>query len=546
MSKTKKKKSLFDKSVIKYDRALIYCRVSSDRQATEGHGLDGQEQRCREYASRQGYVVEKVFRDSFSGGGDFMNRPAMSQLIEYLDKNPSIRFAVIFDDLKRFARDTQFHIKLRMALKVRDAKPECLNFNFEDTAEGEFVETIFAAQGQLERKQNTRQVIQKMKARLESGYWTFGSKKGYTMIKDPLHGKLAVPHKTEAPLLKYALESFSTGVFVRKIDACKYLVENGFWGKQSPEKYIDKFSIILRDPFYSGSIEYPEWEVERRKGHHKAIISLDTYEINQRRTKSQGLSKRIRVDVSDDFPLRGLHVCGECNKPLTGAWVKGRSKKYPYYYCQNKNCEQNGKMIRKKDMEDAFTSLLKKQILGGGVDVLVQKVFSGVWQEEAGDIRKLEDLKQRKRQELEVKISELTDLIIAAKSDAVKRAYEGKLEEVVIEFEGIGAVDIDLSDTSVPYQTALNKATGLLKSPYKIWSSVDVLEKHRLYFFIFEEKLAYSKKTGYRTDNLPCAVRLFEEFACVNSHDVEMGGIEPPCRRCSCGNLLCVEYFFWV
>ena len=101
MSKTKKKKSLFDKSVIKYDRALIYCRVSSDRQATEGHGLDGQEQRCREYASRQGYVVEKVFRDSFSGGGDFMNRPAMSQLIEYLDKNPSIRFAVIFDDLKR-------------------------------------------------------------------------------------------------------------------------------------------------------------------------------------------------------------------------------------------------------------------------------------------------------------------------------------------------------------------------------------------------------------------------------------------------------------
>src|SRR3989338_82044 len=463
MSKTKKKKSLFDKSVIKYDRALIYCRVSSDRQATEGHGLDGQEQRCREYASRQGYVVEKVFRDSFSGGGDFMNRPAMSQLIEYLDKNPSIRFAVIFDDLKRFARDTQFHIKLRMALKVRDAKPECLNFNFEDTAEGEFVETIFAAQG-----------------------------------------------------------------------------------KQSPEKYIDKFSIILRDPFYSGSIEYPEWEVERRKGHHKAIISLDTYEINQRRTKSQGLSKRIRVDVSDDFPLRGLHVCGECNKPLTGAWVKGRSKKYPYYYCQNKNCEQNGKMIRKKDMEDAFTSLLKKQILGGGVDVLVQKVFSGVWQEEAGDIRKLEDLKQRKRQELEVKISELTDLIIAAKSDAVKRAYEGKLEEVVIEFEGIGAVDIDLSDTSVPYQTALNKATGLLKSPYKIWSSVDVLEKHRLYFFIFEEKLAYSKKTGYRTDNLPCAVRLFEEFACVNSHDVEMGGIEPLCRRCSCGNLLCVEYFFWV
>ncbi|MNC98631.1 hypothetical protein D3C83_166570 [compost metagenome] len=43
---------------------------------------------------------------------------------------------------------------------------ECLNFKFEDTPEGKFIETIIAAQGELERLQGLRQTIQKMKARV--------------------------------------------------------------------------------------------------------------------------------------------------------------------------------------------------------------------------------------------------------------------------------------------------------------------------------------------------------------------------------------------
>ncbi|MEI6092951.1 MAG: recombinase family protein, partial [bacterium] len=36
---------------------VIYCRVSSERQVTEGHGLEGQEKRCRDYAEHKGYKV---------------------------------------------------------------------------------------------------------------------------------------------------------------------------------------------------------------------------------------------------------------------------------------------------------------------------------------------------------------------------------------------------------------------------------------------------------------------------------------------------------
>ena len=92
-------------------------------------------------------------------------------------------------------------------------------------------------------------------------------------------------------------------------------------------------------------------------------------------------------------------------------------------------------------------------------------------------------------------------------------------------------VSIANTDLAIPYRTALSKAVKLLKSPYVIWFSLDVIEQHRLFYFIFEEKLSYNQESGYRTDKIPCAVRLFEEFTTSETHDVEMGEIESPCRR---------------
>lgn len=117
-------------------QAIIYCRVSSPSQKKRGHGLESQEARCRDYATSKGYSVDVVFPDDASGGGDFMKRPGMVALLAFLEAQPDKSYVVIFDDLKRFARDTEFHIKLRRELAMRRATVECLNFTFEDTPEG--------------------------------------------------------------------------------------------------------------------------------------------------------------------------------------------------------------------------------------------------------------------------------------------------------------------------------------------------------------------------------------------------------------------------
>ena len=92
------------------------------------------------------------------------------------------------------------------------------------------------------------------------------------------------------------------------------------------------------------------------------------------------------------------------------------------------------------------------------------------------------------------------------------------MERAVKELEGI---EVGGDDLDVPYRTALSKVEGLLENPVVIWDSVDVLERHRLFFFLFEEKLPYTKSVGYRTGDSLSTTRLFEEFAAANPHSVD-------------------------
>ena len=160
---------------------LPYCRVSSLKQAKEGHGLDAQELRCKDFANAKKYIVlkEAIFKDTASGGGEYTSRQGQVDLLKYIDNFPHRKFVVIVDDPSRLARDVKAHFALRDALTLRGVPVESPNFYFEDTPEGEFSEGINALMNQYHRKVNARQVIQKMRARLENRYWPFGARKGY-------------------------------------------------------------------------------------------------------------------------------------------------------------------------------------------------------------------------------------------------------------------------------------------------------------------------------------------------------------------------------
>ncbi len=505
---------------------LVYARVSSRRQETEGTGLQSQEERCKSDLRSIEVPCAKTFRDSFSGGGDFMQRPAMREMLAYIDAHSHKEYVVVFDDLKRFARDIEFHIKLRTAFRSRNVELRCLNYRFDESAEGRFVEHVLASAGQLEREQNARQVRQKMRARLEAGYWPFSRKKGYDTVKDPMHGKIQVPNK-DGKTLKAALEAFSSGNLPRKMDFCRYLVERGFWKRaRPPEKYLDDAALLLSDPFHAGFIEYSPWEVERRPGHHKGIISIATFENIQKRLQRPQSSSRIRRDIAKDFPLRGLINC-VCGDHLTAAWTKGRSKSYAYYTCHNKSCEFYGKSLLRDVVEKRFNAVLKETRLRDDVGKLLGVVFDRVWDEEMHVMEKQEKVVIRRAHELRETLRDLTTLARKARNEQLRRAYELQIEETALELESPQNKTIDGIDPTVPYRTALGKARVLLKNPYKAWQKLGVEEQHELFFFVFDQKLTHHPVEGYRTAQIPTAVRLFEDFVLAKPSSVDQWGIEP-------------------
>jgi len=257
----------------KSKKALIYCRVSSKSQL-EGSGLESQEHRCRVLASERGFEVEHVFPDDISGQGDFMKRKGMVALLNYLELNSDVDYIVIFDDLKRLARDTLMHLTLRTSLRRFNATPLCLNFKFDETPEGQFIETLFAAQGQLEAQQGGRQTVQKMKARLEQGYYVFPIVNGYRYTKGQGGGRVIVRDEPSASILIEALNSYASGRFQTKAEVKRFLESFPEYPKSQNGKVHDsRVHELLTRIIYAGYVEYEPWGVSRRKAKHEGLIS---------------------------------------------------------------------------------------------------------------------------------------------------------------------------------------------------------------------------------------------------------------------------------
>lgn len=509
--------------------SLIYCRVSSDRQKTEGSGLESQEHRCREYAKVSGYKVEAVFPDSASGGGDFMKRPQMRALLDHIDKQPHKRYVVIFDDLKRFARDMAFHIKLRSEFESRGVTLKCLNFDFDDSPMGEFSEGILALAAQLERKQNRLQVIQKMKARLELGYWTFNSTDipGYERSSHTSRDWILVKKEPEATIVKEALEGYANGRFQHQVDVQEFLERKGFFGnKKRKEVYLSQVNRLLTRIVYAGYIEFLDWDVTRRKGKHEGVISIETYDLIQEKLAGKRRI-RIRKDYSSDFPLRPYVRCATCGKLLTSSWSTGRNGRHPYYRCQNKSCEYYGKSIQKSQIEGDFEILLKNLKPKEGLIKLTRAILEDLYDKKHKEYKKDTSAQQRKIELLKEEMEMYMQRIFKTENTVMIERYEEKitqLNEVLGEMES----EIGSKDTfEISFGTAMDEVFEVLKNPINKWDSENLEDKRLVIKLIFDGDPTYDKIHGFGTTDLSCVIRLFERIGATNSRDVEMWGIEP-------------------
>lgn len=512
------------------EKAVIYCRVSSKKQVSEGSGLDSQEHRCREYAETRGLSVEAVFPDDISGGGDFMKRPGMVALLAYLDAKPEEKYVVIFDDLKRYARDTEFHLKLRREMAARGAIRACLNFNFEDSPEGKFLETIIAAQGQLEREQNQRQVIQKMRARLEQGFWAFAAPVGYRYEKGRGRGQVLVKDEPAASVIIEALESYASGRFQSQSEIRRFLQHSpGYPKGKSGYVHQTRVQQILDRQIYAGYVEYEPWGVGLTKGQHEPLVSMDIWQQVQKR-RHAAIKAAARRDINADFPLRGFITCGCCKKPYTACWSKGRNKHYPYYFCDNKTCSEYRKNIRKEVIEGDFEKLLTAMVPTKNALKMITEMMREQWEARIQNSKDRADLIRKQIKGIEGKVSELVDKIIEADSPTLVSAFEGRLKEYEIQKVTLEENRVNSTILEGDFRGLFRTALHHLSNPLNLWHSHDLEDKRAVLKLTFADRISYLKNEGFRTakTTLP-----FSALAPFHEGDFKMvgaEGLEPPTR----------------
>lgn len=145
-------------------KAIIYIRVSTDRQAMEGVSLEAQEARARAYCAAAGLEVAGVYRDEGISGKDVKHRPG---LLAALDAACTHRAALVAYSLSRLARSTRDALDIADRLDRAGADLVSLSEKIDTTsAAGKMIFRMLAVLAEFERDQvaeRTRAALRHMK-----------------------------------------------------------------------------------------------------------------------------------------------------------------------------------------------------------------------------------------------------------------------------------------------------------------------------------------------------------------------------------------------
>jgi DNA invertase Pin-like site-specific DNA recombinase len=90
-------------------KAVIYIRVSTEDQATNGLSIENQEAKCRSYCDLHDLVPYEVIQDNGRSGKD-LSRPGIQRVIELCEAG-EIEDVVVYD-LSRLTRSTRDLLEL--------------------------------------------------------------------------------------------------------------------------------------------------------------------------------------------------------------------------------------------------------------------------------------------------------------------------------------------------------------------------------------------------------------------------------------------------
>ncbi len=306
--------------------AVLYARVSTDKQAEKELSIPAQLQAMRDYSGQHGWTVLEEFVEP-GASAKTAERPVLKQLLARCKRTESPRPEIVLvHKIDRLARNVYDHATIKALLKQLGIRLASVAENMDDTVSGELVENIMASIAQFYSANLADEVRKGMRQKVLKGGWPHKPPRGYVVVRDPDSTSSHVElHPNESPLIRAAFELYVTGWYSVEAITLR-LAQQGVVSSSGGPISQTYMLNLLKNPFYAGRVRWGELNVS---GNHTALISFELFEKVQGVIKAKYRHPGIKGSISG-FPLRGVAICGTCRGHMTAERHDGR---WGYYRC---------------------------------------------------------------------------------------------------------------------------------------------------------------------------------------------------------------------
>lgn len=329
------------------NKAVVYARVSSKEQETEGFSIPAQLKFLQEYASKNGYVIVKKFTDAQTAKKS--GRKQFNLMLNFMEEHSITHLLVEKTDrllrnmsdyvlIKRLfsSSDVSVHLAKENAVLGKNAHSnEKLIFGIKAVMAESYIDNL------------SEEVKKGMLEKASQGTYPSIAPYGYLNAKIDSKKTIVIDPET-APFIKKMFKLYATGSF-SLFKLRQKMITDGMIYRNGKNFYTSKVEHILKNEFYTG-IFY--WRgVKYENASHEAIVSKELFQKVQNSLQNPYKSKSRKKL----FPYSNLMSCGVCGCALTAEIKKN---KYIYYRCTGYkgNCKQP--YLKQEVLEEIFEKIL--------------------------------------------------------------------------------------------------------------------------------------------------------------------------------------------
>lgn len=350
-------------------KAIIYARVSTTKQADDGLPVESQIEHGHRKAEALNADVLRVFSDAgISGRTD--ERPAFRDAVRYC-KAHGVQFFICWST-SRFARNKLDAALYKRELEKYGTRVIYVSVDLDNrTDSGWMLESMLEIFDEHYSRQVSADTQRSMLKNARDGHFNGGRLPlGYEPVADGKRKRLAI-NESEADVVREIFSMCEDGAGAKSIAIQLNKSERWNRGRRWNKNTVLN---LLKNRIYIGQTVFnrtnhktktirpeEEWIITQA---HEPIISEETFMEIQKRFETRA-PEEGGGSPNSCFVFTGLLKCGKCGSSMQITSSKGRSKRYHYYNCGSAQrvggCEN--RRIAAHEFDEWMTDVVLDKIL---------------------------------------------------------------------------------------------------------------------------------------------------------------------------------------